>query len=381
MSTDTGIRWGCVIVAAGAGTRFPGPRPKQFSDLGGRPVLDWSLGTFLGIGRMERIAVVVPPSGSGGWQPPPDPRVSTAPGGARRQDSVLAGLLALGSGITHVLVHDAARPLVGRQVILRVMEAAEESGAAAPLLPVRDTLKKETGGFIAGTVSREGLWAVQTPQGFRLEILVAALESAESDMSDECSAVEASGAPIAAVEGDPFAVKLTDPSDMPLLEALAGDTRTGTGIDFHPFSKGRPLRVCGLELAPDDGLLGHSDGDVALHAVADALLSACRLGDIGTLFPPTDPGLAGADSSALLGEVAARVASAGWVILQVDLTLIGERPRVAPERQRMMGRLAGILDIPETAVWVKGTTTNTLGEIGKGKGLAAFSTAVVRRRR
>lgn len=380
MSTDAAPRWACVVVAAGKGSRFSSGRPKQFEDLGGRPVIDWSLGTFLGIDSILEIAVVVPPGGAGSWwAPPPNPRIRLVPGGDRRQDSVLSGLRALSPGTTHVLVHDAARPLAGVAVILRVMEAALRTGAAAPVLPVRDTLKKSVEGRIASTVSRTDLLAVQTPQGFLLGPLVEALETAGTDLADECAALEAKGIPVEAVEGDPFAVKLTDPSDRTVLEALAGGTRTGIGIDFHPFAGGRPLRVCGLDLEGAGGLLGHSDGDVALHAVADSLLSAGRLGDIGALFPPDDPAWAGADSSMLLADVASRVGAAGWEILQVDLTLIGERPRISPLRDRMIGRLAGILCIPEVRVWVKGTTTNSLGDLGKGMGLAALSLAVLRR--
>jgi 2-C-methyl-D-erythritol 4-phosphate cytidylyltransferase/2-C-methyl-D-erythritol 2,4-cyclodiphosphate synthase len=381
MSTDTNARWACVVVAAGRGARFSGAVPKQFADLAGRPVVDWSLGTFLRLDSLREIVVVLPPAGGVPlWAPPADPRIAVVDGGERRQDSVLAGLRALGPGITHVLVHDAARPLAGRGVISRVMEASERSGAAAPVLPLRDTLKESSGGLLRSTVSREGLLAVQTPQGFLLASLRASLEAASGDLPDECSALEAAGLPVEAVEGDPFAVKLTDPRDMPFLEGLAGATRTGTGIDFHPFSPDRPLRLCGLDLEPCGGLLGHSDGDVALHAVADSLLAACRIGDIGTLFPPDDPALAGADSSRLLAEVVSRVSVAGWEILQVDLTLVGERPRVSPVRDRMIARLSEILDVPPDRVWIKGTTTNTLGDLGKGRGLGAVSVAVLRRR-
>jgi len=379
-SSEGHSRWGCVIVAAGTGSRFRGDAPKQFADLGGRPVLDWSLGTFLGTGRIEQITVVLPRDGGFGWAPPADARVRTARGGDRRQDSVLSGIRSLDGGLTHALVHDAARPLVGRPVVLRVMDAAERSGAAAPVVPMRDTLKRVVGGRITATVPREGLGAVQTPQGFRIDLLGQALSDSHDTLPDECAALEAAGFPVEAVEGDPFAMKLTDPPDMPVLEALAGRSRFGTGIDFHRFTPGRPLRVCGLELSPDGGLEGHSDGDAVLHAVADSLLSACRLGDIGTLFPSDDPSLAGIDSSALLGEVSSRVAADGWEILQVDVTIVGEKPRIAPERARMTARLAAILGIPEDFVWIKGTTTNTIGDLGRGLGLGAFALAAVRRR-
>jgi len=281
-----------------------------------------------------------------------------------------------------VLVHDAARPFADAGLVARVMAAAEETGAAVPVVPVRDTVRRAgPDGAAAGTVPREGLLLSQTPQGFRLAELAEAL-SAAGDVTDECQAMERAGRRVALVEGAPENVKITDPSDLPMASALARgslEVRWGTGLDFHPFDPGRPLVLGGLRLAGEGGLAGHSDGDALLHAVADAVLAAARLGDIGVLFPPTDPSLAGADSAGLLGRVAGRVRAEGWSIAQVDVTVIALRPGIAPIRERLVSRLAEILSIDPGRIWIKGTTTNTLGDIGAGRGLGCLALTVLER--
>ncbi len=374
------LRWGCLIAAAGRGDRFGGGLPKQFAPLGSRPVLDWSLSTLMAIPEIVQIVLILPPGAArGSWTIPSDPRVTAIDGGDRRQDSVSAGLSALLPGIDAVLVHDAARPLAGAASVRRVMEETARTGAAIPVLPVRDTLKRVDGGRVKATVDREGLFTSQTPQGFLRSCLEEALAAA-GDVTDECAALEAAGMEVGTVEGDRFAAKLTDPEDLPFLEALAGrSSYPGIGIDFHPFGGSGPLMVCGLELAPGGGLSGHSDGDVALHAVADAMLSAARLGDIGQFFPPGAPEWKGADSGFLLGIVAKAVAASGHRLIRLDLTLIGERPRVSEHRDRMIARLSELLGVSESSIWVKGTTTNSLGDIGKGRGLAAVALVALER--
>jgi 2-C-methyl-D-erythritol 4-phosphate cytidylyltransferase/2-C-methyl-D-erythritol 2,4-cyclodiphosphate synthase len=375
--------WGAVVAAAGTGSRFGGEVPKQFRLLRGRPVLDWSLDILLGMGSLRSVVVVLPRDG--GWKRwwVPHPDVTLAEGGGRRQDSVLNGLGALDGSVTHVLVHDAARPLLTRALVKRVIEAVSGAGAV-PVVPVRDTLRKFPDGPEPGEVfPREDLWLTQTPQGFRVDLLLAALSGAE-DVTDEASAMERAGHAVVPVPGDPSNIKLTGPDDMELLERLADrggafDTRLGTGLDFHPFRDDRPLIVAGCRLSEEGGLLGHSDGDVVLHAIADAMLSASRLGDIGSLFPPGEEQWKDADSGDLLRRVVGMVAEEGFHVRQADVTLIGERPKVSFHREPMTQRIAALLEVDPERVWVKGTTTNTLGDLGRGRGLACWALVVLER--
>jgi 2-C-methyl-D-erythritol 4-phosphate cytidylyltransferase/2-C-methyl-D-erythritol 2,4-cyclodiphosphate synthase len=367
--------WGAVIVAAGSGIRFGSGVPKQFLRLCGRTLIDWSIDAFTAIEEIGEI-VVVTQADSALWRPLWDPPVgvSIVAGGLRRQDSVLTGLLALDSS-SLVLVHDAARPLVSGSLIRRVMKGTEDSGAAVPVIPVRDTVKNITSSsFISGTVSRETLRMSQTPQGFILDVLLRVLKEAD-DVTDECEAMELAGHEVLAVNGDPGNMKLTDPQDQAVLEAITGgimESRTGIGLDFHPFEKGIPLVVGGCRIEAEFGLSGHSDGDAVLHAVADALLSASRLGDIGSLFPPEDDRWKGADSAILLEKVCRLVLAEGWRIGQIDVTVIASFPKISPIREIMIERIAGITDTRPERIWVKGTTTNTLGDIGRGKGLGCM---------
>ena len=367
--------WGAVIVAAGSGTRFGSGVPKQFLRLRGRTLIDWSIDAFSAIEEIGEI-IVVTPIDSNLWEPLWDPpaSVKTVPGGLRRQDSVIAGLLALKSS-SRVLVHDAARPLVCGSLIRRVMKGTENSGAAVPVIPVRDTVKNITSSsFVRGTVSRETLGMSQTPQGFTLDVLLHVLKKAD-DVTDECEAMELAGHCVLAVNGDPGNMKLTDPQDLMVLEFMTGGTmesRTGIGLDFHPFEKGIPFVVGGCSIEAESGLSGHSDGDAVLHALADALLSASRLGDIGSLFPPEDDRWKGADSAILLEKVCSLVRAEHWEIRQIDVTVISNFPKIALIRGKMMERIAGITDTEPERIWVKGTTTNTLGDIGRGKGLGCM---------
>ena len=375
--------WGAVIVAAGGGSRFGGDVPKQFRLLRGRPILDWSIESFLNEPGIRSVVVVLPPDDC--WKKwwIPGPGVLLTTGGDRRQDSVINGIRELGN-VTHVLVHDGARPLVSSTLIRRVMENSADTGAI-PVLPVRDTVRRisDDGVSPGETVSRKDLWLTQTPQGFSRELLLKVLENSGS-VTDEASAMEEAGYRITPVPGDPDNVKLTVPDDMRILESIAGsnnsrDSRIGVGLDFHPFRDDRPLIVAGCRLAEEGGLLGHSDGDVVLHAVADGILSAARIGDIGTLFPPGDERWKDADSGDLLRRVAGMAVEEGFSVRQVDVTLIGERPKVSFHRLPMIQRIAAILEIEPEAIWVKGTTTNTLGDIGRGRGLACTALIVLER--
>lgn len=375
--------WGAVIVAAGSGSRFGSGVPKQFRILHGIPLIEWSISAFSEIDEIKEI-VVVTPAADAFWKPfwKPSADIRTVAGGIRRQDSVLAGLEALELS-NRVLIHDAARPLVSTSIIRNVMEGVITSGAAVPVIPVRDTVKKLKPSFlVSGTVSRDDLRLSQTPQGFILEDILRVLKDAD-EVTDECAAMEHAGYEVLAVPGSQANIKLTDPEDLMIIESLSRgsmESRTGTGLDFHPFVKGIPLFVGGCRIESESGLSGHSDGDAVLHAVVDAFLSAARMGDIGVLFPPGDDMWKGADSALLLKIVCDRIRGEGWEISQIDVTVITDFPKIAPIRDTMVNRIANIVDVEPEMIWVKGTSTNTLGDLGKGKGLGCMVIARIVRR-
>ncbi|MBD3278578.1 MAG: 2-C-methyl-D-erythritol 4-phosphate cytidylyltransferase [Candidatus Aegiribacteria sp.] len=376
------VRWGAVVVAAGSGSRFGSSVPKQFIHLRGIPLVEWSIEAFLNDSEIAETVVVTPAdrnSWTRCWTPPVG--VRTVSGGERRQDSVKAGLRSLES-CTHVLVHDAARPLLNRDLVRRVMKASLKTGAAVPVLPVRDTVKKTTSrGWVASTVPRSRLVLSQTPQGFLLKKLISVLETSD-DVTDEAQAMEAAGVKVATVPGERWNIKLTDPGDLETLRAFTGrkmEVRTAVGIDFHPFRKNTQLKLGGCLIESDVGLSGHSDGDAVMHAVADAVLSVSRLGDIGVHFPPGKEEWKDVDSAHILRESMRMARSENWRLRQLDVTVIAPFPRIAPVRSRMIKRIAEILDVDEDRIWVKGTTTNTLGDIGSGKGLACFAQVVMER--
>jgi len=371
--------WGAVIVAAGKGDRFGGEIPKQFTLLGGKPVIDYSINTFTPL--VEHLVVVTPPGSQ--WMKwwAPSALLTTVEGGLRRQDSVMNGLLNLLSrGVTHVLVHDAARPLVDTACVRRVMNASAENPAVIPAVKVRDTVKRISGESVTATLNRDALRLVQTPQAFKLKSLLRVLADA-GDITDEAGAFEAAGEKVVFVQGCMRNIKLTCPEDAELMSHLVHrQSRVlGTGLDFHPFHQERPLIFCGCRLSDTHGLDGHSDGDVVLHAVADSILSACRLGDIGTLFPPGLAEWKDADSSHLLSVCTGMVRNAGWEIVRLDVTVIGEKPRIAPIRERLMCRLSEIAAVPLECIWIKGTTTNSLGELAEGKGVGCSVLAELER--
>lgn len=363
--------WGAVITAAGSGSRYGGALPKQFSLLAGKPLLQWSVDV---LSQIMPVVVAVPPEfpWRDHWSPPPG--VVTVDGGVRRQDSVVNGLKALPSP-RFVLVHDGARPGLTAEVAHRVMDAVERHGAAVPGIRVRDTLKLVDRGFVASTVDRSNLWMVQTPQGFVYDHLREVL-SGSADVTDESSAMELAGTRVAVVEGDPRNLKLTEPGDRACL-GIGPRFSFGQGLDFHPFSHERPMVAAGCRLGDSGGPAGHSDGDAVLHAAADALLAAASLGDIGTFYPPSDPMWKDADSSLILGGSMERVRAAGWELSRLDLTLVGNMPKVAPNRDMMLDRLSGILSAPRGRIWIKGTTTNTLGDLGRGRGYGCLALAVL----
>ncbi|MDR2368775.1 MAG: 2-C-methyl-D-erythritol 4-phosphate cytidylyltransferase [Deltaproteobacteria bacterium] len=382
-----------VIVAAGKGLRFDGGAgepPKQFWALGGGTVLSECVSAFCRCPGVDEVVVVGP--GDGDFDAPRFKAMAGLPGGVkavgggpRRVDSARLGFLAISPGAQVVLVHDAARPLVRPGDIGRVREAARLHGAAILAIPVSDTLKLAgPDGDVAKTVPRDRLWRAQTPQGFSREVLGRAFSLADGEgFTDEASMVEAMGVKVRLVLGSQDNLKITDRADLEMArainEASSGDRapglRVGQGWDFHAFCPGRPLWL-GCVLVPGEtGLSGHSDADVLAHAFIDALLGAAGLGDIGSHFPPGDPRWLGAPGSGLIARAMDLFSRRGYRLVNADLTVIGERPRVSDYREAMIEALAGAAGVPTDLFNLKGKTTEGLGFIGRGEGLAA--TAVV----
>ena len=377
------MSFSCLIVAAGQGLRAGPGAPKAWRDLAGRPILRWSVEALLAAGADEIVLVAAPDrlgdvdgalSGLTGWR--------AVAGGATRSQSVRAGLAALEAEATRpVLVHDAARPFVsGAHVAALLAALAAGADAAAPALPVSDTLKRVDGERVE-TAPREGLWRAQTPQAFRLGLLRAAYAAlGEDEATDDLALVERAGGRVTLTPGDPMLMKLTYPEDFAMAERLAGAariTRTGFGVDAHRWGPGDGVWLCGVRIAHDRSLIGHSDADAGLHALTDAILGAIGEGDIGQHFPPSDPQWRGAASAAFLAHAAALVAAKGGRIVNVDVTLICERPKVGPHRAAMRARLAEILGLPEGRVSVKATTTEGMGFTGREEGLMAQAVASV----
>lgn len=369
-----------IVVAAGSGSRAGGA--KQWRAVGGKPVIRWSVETLLAAGA-EDLAVVIPMgaeaeaaealAGLTGWR--------TAPGGETRADSVRNGLSALGGPDDRpVLIHDAARPLLGPAVIRRTLEALADADGALPALPVADSLRRAAEGLMTDPVEREGLWRAQTPQAFRYRTIVEAYAvwPADEPATDEATVVQRAGGSVRIVDGDPRLMKLTFPEDFAMAEALIPRrTRVGQGFDAHRWGPGSSVWLCGVEIAHDLTLIGHSDADAGLHALTDAILGAMGDGDIGDHFPPTDPQWKGASSDRFLVHAVERLQACGGRLVNVDVTLICERPKVKPHRQAMRERLAALLALPLDAVSVKATTTEAMGFTGRGEGLAAQAVATI----
>ncbi|MFP5376664.1 MAG: 2-C-methyl-D-erythritol 4-phosphate cytidylyltransferase [Acidimicrobiia bacterium] len=362
-----------IVVAAGGSTRFG--RPKQYAALGGRRVLDWSLAAARE--ASDGVVLVVPPEAAGRPEPAADAVVA---GAATRSGSVRRGLAAVPAGAEVVVVHDAARPLATPAMVRAGVEAVRGgAGGAVCAVPVTDTVKEVDGTTVVGTLDRTRLWAVQTPQAFRAAALRAAHEG-EGEASDDAALLEAAGTPVVVVPGGPGNLKVTVPADLVVAEAFVGTPpRVGQGFDVHRFSDdpARPRVLGGVVLGGERGLAGHSDADVVAHAVADALLGAAGLGDLGRHFPDDDPAWAGADSLGLLAEVARRVAEAGWRPANVDCTVVLERPRLAPHRDAMEKALGAAVGAP---VSVKAARAEGLGAVGRGEGVACTAVALVVRR-
>jgi 2-C-methyl-D-erythritol 4-phosphate cytidylyltransferase/2-C-methyl-D-erythritol 2,4-cyclodiphosphate synthase len=370
-----------LIVAAGSGSRMGGSVPKQLRLLGGKPVLRWAVEALIrhpaiqaarvviGRGQADQAAAALEGLNVG----------ELIEGGAERADSVRAGLDAVGSDA--VLVHDAARPFCPTAVVDRLLASLEFFPGAAPVLPIGDTLARASE-TLGEPLDRAGAVRVQTPQAFRLEALQTAYDQWRGPSpTDETTVLRGAGMKVATVEGDPALEKLTTPADFERAEQwLAGRLRpsTGMGFDVHAFAGEGPLILGGIEVPHSRGLAGHSDADVVLHAITDALLGAAGLGDIGEHFPPSDPQWKGASSSRFLARAAQLVREKGGQIDHIDCTVIAEAPKISPHRQAMCARIGQILGIPIEQVSVKATTTEGLGFTGRGEGIAAQAVANVR---
>lgn len=371
---------GAIIVAAGRGERAGGEIPKQFRLLGGKPVLAWSVAAFRDAG-VEALVVVAPPGETALCREIAGPGLTVVEGGASRTDSVRAGLNALGRADV-VLIHDAARPGVQTDTVLSLVHTIEAGApAVAPALPVADALKRTQEGGATEEVDRAGLMRVQTPQAFAGPALRAAYASLPAGLalSDDLEVVRRTGAKIVYIPGDERLLKLTYPRDFETLERML-DARiicVGSGFDAHRFGEGDHVTLCGVRIAHAKGLAGHSDADVAWHALVDAILGAIAQGDIGAHFPPSDPTWKGADSETFLRQAVKLAAEAGARINNVDVTLICERPKVGPHRDAMRARTAEILGIPVARVAVKATTTEKMGFTGREEGVAAQATATL----
>jgi len=372
-----------IVLAAGRGTRVASEVPKQYLPLGGRTVLARAIDAFLGHPDVRRVVVVIGEGDEAAFRAAVGPRaetVRTVIGGATRQASVRAALEALaGDPPARVLVHDGARPFASAALVARVAEALSRAAAVIPAVPVSDTLKRVAGERIEATVPREDLQAAQTPQGFHFAALLDAHRAARAVATDDAGVMEAAGHTVHVVEGEQANRKLTTAQDLDEVRRLFGGTlAVGMGFDVHRLVPGGPLVLGGLTVPHDSHLAGHSDADVALHALTDALFGAIGEGDIGHHFPPSDDRWRGAASDTFLRYAAGRAASAGE-IAHLDLTIICERPRIGPHREAMRARIASICGLAPEAVSVKATTTERLGFTGRGEGIAAQAVATVRR--
>ena len=363
-----------IIVAAGKGERTGSSVPKQFAPLAGRPMLCWSHAALAAHPAIDRVVVVIG-EGQDALLAEALPEVIGVCGGATRRESVARGLAAI-AGADRVLIHDAARPFVTAAVIDRLLAALDSHEGAIPTLPVADTLVAADG----ANVPRAGLARVQTPQAFRFESIVKAHADWQGDEpTDDAQMVRALGGSIALVQGDAMLEKVTFAEDFAAAQARIGwDTRTATGFDVHRLEDGEELWLGGVKIPHHQGLSGHSDADVALHALTDALLGTIAAGDIGQHFPPSDSQWRGAESGQFLQHAASLIAARGGEISFIDVTIICEAPKIGPHRGAIQARIAELLGLSTDRVSVKATTTERLGFTGRGEGIAAQAAATVR---
>ena len=376
-----------IIAAGGRGERFGADRPKQLLDVGGQTILERSVNAFLTHDAVDEVIVALPKEIA---MRPPAYLLNTAKplsivaGGARRQDSVTAAFRVVSERADVVLVHDAARPFASRDLIARTIAAAAESGAALAAVEARDTVKHVRDRVVLATLDRRTIYLAQTPQAFRRAVLQDAL-AITSDATDEASLAEQAGHPVRIVEGEASNIKITTPEDLVMAEAISRGVatpertgRAGLGYDLHRLVEGRPLILGGITIPFERGLAGHSDADAICHAVTDAILGAAGAGDIGRHFPDSDPRWKGASSIDLLRRAVEVVHAQGFVVGNVDATVILERPKLAPHVDAMRAKLAEALGVAVDRVSIKGKTNEGVGELGRGEAIAVHAIAMVR---
>ncbi len=382
-----------VIVAGGSGFRAGGELPKQYQLIGGRPVIWWTLKAFVDHPGISHVQTVIGEgheslflqSSAGMKLAPP------VIGGRSRQDSCRIGIEACAAtGAQKVLIHDAARPFVSADLISHVIAELERFESVVPGIPVADTMKFAPGGLVERTVDRQSLWSVQTPQGFALTAILDAHTQAHEQklegLTDDAAVAEKFGIPVRVIAGRMENQKLTTAEDIKLADqqliakanAVRSDIRVGQGIDFHEFEAGDGVVLCGVKIAHDRKLKGHSDADAAMHALTDAILGAIGEGDIGTFFPPSEPQWKGVASSIFLQKAMELLTKRDGIIANVDITILAEAPRVGPHIAAMKAVLSPLLHVAPDRIAVKATTTEQLGAIGRREGLAAFATVTVR---
>lgn len=377
-----------LLVAAGRGTRAASALPKQYVTVGGKPVLRRTVEAFLSHPDIDKVLVVIGDGDRDLYDEAMDGLQNLLPpvtGGATRQESVRNGLEALAANAPGiVLVHDAARPFVSASLVSKMIAACDDRSGAVPALALSDTVKRVEGGEITATVPRETLMTVQTPQAFPfgplLEAHRLAAKSGRDDLTDDAAVAALAGMRVRAVAGDKTNMKLTNPEDFGAAERMLGtttETRTAQGFDVHAFGPGKSVWLCGVEVPHTQGLVGHSDADVGLHALTDALLGTIGDGDIGQHFPPSDPKWKGAPSDLFLADAVRRVTERGGRIVNVDVTLVCESPKIGPHRQKMQARIAEIAGITADRVGVKATTSEGMGFTGRREGIVAFAVATI----
>jgi 2-C-methyl-D-erythritol 4-phosphate cytidylyltransferase/2-C-methyl-D-erythritol 2,4-cyclodiphosphate synthase len=376
MAYSEGTMIAALLLAAGRGERFGAPEPKQYARLLGRPVLRVAAEALLAGGWVEVLQPVCAAGEEARVASMLEglPHLAPVTGGATRQASVKAGLAALAPlNPSAVLVHDAARPVIPEGTIPALLAALEQRAGAIPAQPVSDTLKRGSDGVIGETVPRAGLFRAQTPQAFRFETLRAAHEAATAEATDDAQLLEWIGESVALVPGHESNVKITFPEDLARVESTLFPRllpRVGTGFDVHRLVPGRPLILCGVTIPHELGLDGHSDADVGIHALCDAIYGALAEGDIGRHFPPSQMKWRDADSAQFLVHAMERVAARGGMLINADVTLICEQPKIGPHAGAMIARLAGIMGVEAGRIGVKATTTERLGFPGRGEGIA-----------
>lgn len=384
-----------IIAAGGRGQRFGGSVPKQLLTIGGQSALERSVALFLAHPQIDELIVALPAELV--FEPPPYLRAAAKPirivaGGARRQDSVRNAAMAVADESDLVVIHDAARPFASPALISRTIAAAMESGAALAAMPARDTVKRATGTltpFVGETIPRESVYLAQTPQAFTRRVLrdALALGGDGADATDEAALAERAGHPVRLVEGEQTNIKLTTPEDLLLVDAIARAheadparrVRVGTGYDLHRLVEGRALVLGGITVPFERGALGHSDADVVCHSATDAILGAAAIGDIGRHFPDTDPQWKDASSIDLLRRAGALVSRAGYDVVNVDVTVLLERPKIRGYVDAMRQAVADAIGIATDQVSIKGKTNEGVDAVGRGDAVAAHASALLRR--